>query len=171
MKYSQNWNIDVVFPGIDSPELKTAFKKTENKNQALTAILASLKKNSSNEKIIEAADALQTAEAKLDTIAFYLTAWSSTNYAKAEAGPNFDLLSKILIKYGVQEEKWGKFLAALPEDRFNDFLSDKKAQPIAFILKETREQAGKLLDEKTENVIKELQVDGVHAWWAHYDTI
>ncbi|EJO08906.1 oligoendopeptidase F, partial [Oenococcus oeni AWRIB568] len=92
MKYSQNWNIDVVFPGIDSPELKTAFKKTENKNQALTAILASLKKNSSNEKIIEAADALQTAEAKLDTIAFYLTAWSSTNYGKAEAGPKFDLL-------------------------------------------------------------------------------
>lgn len=31
MKYSQNWNIDVVFPGIDSPELKTAFKKPKTK--------------------------------------------------------------------------------------------------------------------------------------------
>ncbi|MDI4584536.1 M3 family oligoendopeptidase [Oenococcus sp. UCMA 14587] len=171
MKYSQNWNIDVVFPGIDSPELKTAFKKAENENQNLSAILASLKKNSSNEEIIEAADELQTAEAKLDTIAFYLTAWSSANYGKAESGPKFDLLSKILINYGVQEQKWGKFLAALSEDRFNDFLSDKKVQPIAFILKETREQAGELLDEKTEKLIKEFQVDGLHAWSAHYDTI
>ncbi|QAS69831.1 M3 family oligoendopeptidase [Oenococcus sicerae] len=171
MTYSQNWNIDVVFPGIDSPELNAAFKTAADDNQKLAETIASLTEQDENSKILAAADSLQTLEGKLGTIGFYLNAWRSVNYGKAEAGPKFDRLSKIDIDYTAQKQAWGKFLAALSDKRFQSLSADEKAQPIAFILNETRQQAAKLLDDNTEKLINEFQVDALHAWSAHYDTI
>ncbi|MFT9267148.1 M3 family oligoendopeptidase [Oenococcus sp.] len=171
MTYSQNWNIDRVFPGLDSKELESAFQAAEGENPSLAAELAALSETSSNQAILAAADSLQTAEGKLHTIGFYLNAWSSVNYGKSEIGPKFDRLSKIEIDYTVQEQKWGKFLAALSDARFKELLADDKAKPIVFILNESREKAAKLLDDQTEKLINEFQVDALHAWSAHYDTI
>ncbi|WP_439425597.1 M3 family oligoendopeptidase [Oenococcus alcoholitolerans] len=171
MSYSQKWNIDNVFPGIDSKELEDAFLKAKDDINKDQRSVKQLTADSSNEDILKAADSLQQTEGQLHTIGFYINAWASVNYGKPEAGPKFDRLSKLDIDFTAVEQSWGKFLAALDEQNFKELLKDPKSKEIAFILEETRKQASELLDDQTEKLINRFQADALHAWSAHYDTI
>src|SRR5690625_7398877 len=64
-----------------------------------------------------------------------------------------------------------KKIVTIPDDAWKELLKDKDLKETTFTLNEIRDQGKRLLSEAEEELIAELNKDGLAAWSNLYDTV
>ncbi len=170
MSYEQTWELESIFPGgTKSPILK-------EKLQTIARDLAMFKT-----RVIQFTDDLTTfkellkeqeqlEKALLQASTFVNMAHDANikdSHATVIKGEIMVLFSE-LNKIG---NTFTQKLVDLSDQVFSEFLTDTDLAPLAFVLTEQRKKGARLLSEQEENLIAELNKDGLAAWSQVYDTI
>ncbi|MGY3778821.1 M3 family oligoendopeptidase [Isobaculum melis] len=175
MTYSETWDLETIFAGgTTSADLQ------ERMNQ-LKAELALF------EQHVVAWDAQQDKPdyqqfaallALKETVTFgfrqclnFVNCCASANVSDKNATKLAGLLASLNSEYLTAWTLLIKKIGGLSESEFNQLLTSEQFEPIAFVLKETREKAQALLNEPEEVLLNALNIDGIHAWGEHYGRI
>ena len=170
MKYSQTWNLESIYAGgINSDELASKYTSVAIEISDFNQLVS--KAIFSTETIADLAELAQVIESGLGTINTFINGWASVDYGNSIYTTHFDRLGKLLVDYAIPMNKFKKLLLQANERQFNESLSSSKLNPIAFYLRELRNDAKRLLDDDTESLVNQLDLDGQQAWSKHYDTI
>ena len=170
MTYSQNWDLDSIYPGgINSPQLAQKYQLVDDQIKNFDQQVMSSEPTS--EKIADLADLAQTIGSGLGTISIFINGLASVDYGNSVYGPQFNKLGKLFVDFSVPLNKFQKLLLSLDESSFAQALTSPRLEQIAFYLTELRTDAKRLLDDATEALINQFDLDGQQAWSQHYDTI
>ena len=170
MVYSQTWDLDSIYPGgITSPELANKYQSVaddiQNFDQHVSQAQASV------QTIADLSDLAQKIGSGLGTISIFINGWASVDYGNSAYGPHFDKLGQLFVAFSAPMNQFKKLLLSLDSAAFAAALTTDRLAPIAFYLSELRTDAKRLLDDQTEALINQLDLDGQQAWSQHYDTI
>lgn len=171
MTYSQNWNLDRIYPGgIDSPalaeKLTTLTKQITAFNQQTTS---STELNFDN--LVTLTQDAQTIQSGLSTAGLFVNALAAADYGNDRYQPYQNKIAKLAADYQTPLNNFAKLLAQLSANDFATFQALPAVQSVAFHLNELRQGAKRLLDPATEALLNQYQLDGLKAWSKHYDTI
>ncbi|KAI3473804.1 hypothetical protein Pfo_030939 [Paulownia fortunei] len=83
----------------------------------------------------------------------------------------WDLESNLWVAFSTPLNRFQKLLLQLDDATFATAIKTQRLSPIAFYLTELRTDAKRLLDDSTESLINQFDLDGQQAWSQHYDTI
>ncbi|HEY4399485.1 MAG TPA: M3 family oligoendopeptidase [Lactobacillaceae bacterium] len=172
MTYSQNWDLDSIYPGgITSPQLAEKYDWIATQTAAFTKAVNDYHVTADGDfsTLTQLANWAQTIQSGLGTVNLFVTGWSSVDYGNAVYPPHFAKIDALDVEFTAPMDKFSKHLAALSDTDFARLQTD--LPDIAFFLDETRQAAARLLDEGTEQLINTLNLDGQSAWSKHYDTI
>lgn len=168
MALKETWDFNNLYGGnIDSPELKTAIKETEQKITKANDLLS----NITLDQMPLIAQKLQEIQAELYEISAFVGMWQAAFYTDTSVKAKFGEIDKLELKFIEAEQTWSRKLAQLNDSEFTKLLNDPQLTEIQFALKEQRQQAQRLLDPTTEKIIAQLQKDALYAWSNHYETI
>ena len=116
-------------------------------------------------------DLAQNIGSGLGTISIFINGWASVDYGNSVYGPHFDKLGQLFVDYTAPMNQFKKLLLSLDDSEFEAILTTDRLLPIKFYLTELRTDAKRLLDDQTEALINQFDLDGQQAWSQHYDTI
>ncbi|BDR58136.1 M3 family oligoendopeptidase [Xylocopilactobacillus apicola] len=168
MNLKETWDLSTLFGGdLDSPELKSALKKTDE----LIELVKSTLENAHPGDFPSIATKIQNAEAELGEISSFIGMWQAVHYSDQRVSVYYGKIQNLVLKITQVEQSWGRKLAELSETEFDELLSKPEMAPIAFTLKEQRDKSVRLLDPSTEYLLQKLQQDALDAWSSHYETI
>ncbi|KAA8369760.1 M3 family oligoendopeptidase [Leuconostoc carnosum] len=170
MTYSQTWNLESIYPGgINSPELMAKYDLVAEQIHLFAEAVD--KAEASAETIANLSDLAQTIGSGLGTINIFINGWASVDYGNSIYSPHFDKLGKLFVDFSAPLNKFQKLLLTLDDASFERVIHSERLTDIAFYLSELRTNAKRLLDDDTESLINQLDLDGQQAWSKHYDTI
>lgn len=175
MTYSLNWDLDSLFTGgIHSAQLKAKLKQIKTDTAALGDLLDRWDATSDApgfQQFIKLITQLQTLEAGLAQANLFVSSIGSADIANPAVAPTEDRLRNLDTQLQTVSNKLNKVLVQVPDAQFAAMLNLPALQPIAFNLTEMRDAGKELLDDKTENLINQLNLDGKAAWSSHYDSL
>lgn len=174
MKYSNTWDLDAIFPGgTKSPQLR-------EKLHGLTDQIGDYERMVTQWNVPEQATAgfvktllhkKETVENGLEQAGTFVQMWQDSfmddPHANVVMGQVMDLTAKmeninvLLIKK----------LVSIPGRDWDALFADKELREVSFALNEIRMKGKRLLSEKEERIITELNKDGLTAWSRIYDTV
>lgn len=175
MKYKQNWDLDVIFPG--GYNSKQAQQKLEDITKQINELQDKLNnfENDDNElnfailvNILKKRDKINDG---IKELSVFWTAHQSDDFNNREITPKLNKVNELYSKFGNCEITLAYIFKKLSDDNFERFLKLPETKEIAFNLKELRKDANELLDKNTEKAINQLSIDGLTGWSNHYDTI
>ncbi|MGY3743039.1 M3 family oligoendopeptidase [Leuconostoc inhae] len=170
MSYSQKWNLDSIYPGgINSPQLAQKYQLIDDQIKNFNQQILASKPTAEN--IADLADLAQTIGSGLGTVSIFINGLASVDYGNSIYSPQFNKLGKLFVAFSAPLNKFQKLLLSLDESSFTQALKSPRLEPIAFYLTELRTDAKRLLDDATEALINQFDLDGQQAWSQHYDTI
>ncbi|WP_294974431.1 M3 family oligoendopeptidase [uncultured Leuconostoc sp.] len=170
MSYSQKWDLDSIYPGgINSPQLVQKYQLIDDQIKNFNQQVLTPKPTA--EKIADLADLAQTIGSGLGTVSIFINGLASVDYGNSIYGPQFNKLGKLFVAFSAPLNKFQKLLLSLDDSSFAQALKSPRLKPIAFYLTELRTDAKRLLDDTTEALINQFDLDGQQAWSQHYDTI
>ncbi|MCT4396726.1 M3 family oligoendopeptidase [Periweissella beninensis] len=175
MAYSQNWNLENIFAGgISSPTLKKKLllitDQTADFSQKITNYnLSNDQPNYQN--FIDLTTLAQKIEAGLLQASVFVNALISDDFSNTTLSAKAAKINVLKATYAQPLGKFKQLLAKIEPNSWAIILKLPTIKPIAFALTEMRQQAVELLDDNTENLLKQLELDGLSAWSSHYDTI
>lgn len=170
MVYSQTWDLDSIYPGgITSPELANKYQTVAQDIQIFAQQVAQAQPSA--ETIADLSDLAQKIGAGLGTISIFINGWASVDYGNSAYGPHFDKLGQLFVAFAAPMNQFKKLLLQLDDTEFAAALATERLRPIQFYLTELRTDAKRLLDDHTEALINQFDLDGQQAWSQHYDTI
>lgn len=173
MKYQTTWNLDAIFPGgTKSPALQTKLQKIKDGIAEYQSLIRAW-------DIGEAvsAEPFKAILAKQEEILKGLgqagtfvqmshDANTKDEYANVVMGQVIDLSSEVENS----STSFTKKLVAIDDEQWEALLHDPQLNEVAFALNEIRNKGKRLLSEAEENIITELNKDGITAWSRLYDT-
>jgi len=169
MTYSQNWNLDSIYSGgIEGSDFQSTLKSI---TEALTSFEQSFQPTNDISKLVDATLKLQKLDSTLRTLNVYVNALTSADYTNPNYRPYQSKLDHLSVEYQNVLADYSRALAALDDMTFAELINEEQLQPIAFYIRELRQSASRMLDATTEQLINQLQLDGLTAWSSHYDTI
>lgn len=174
MTYSLNWNLDTIYPGgIHSPEFADKLKLLAQQITDLKTAIDNydLASDASFKKFAQLVADNQTIFSGLRTAALFVNALSAADYTNSEYRPYQTKVSELSVAYQTPLNTFAKLLTTFSDADFEQALTESSVKPVAFHLKELRDQANRLLDDQTEQLLNTLRLDGLDAWSEHYDTI
>lgn len=175
MTYSQNWDLDSIFKGgIESPQLEEKLELINKQTEIFKQDLENYNINTDQPtfyKFIDLTNQAQTIEAGIHQVNIFVTALISDDFTNPNLSSKSAQISNLWANYNQPNLKFKKSLADIDQTTWQKIIKLPDLLDIAFILNEMRIQANKLLDDKTENLITQLSLDGINAWSSHYDTI
>lgn len=166
------WDVSNVFPGLESPEFKSAVKETEFRIKELTNYfqthLAPLTDQSSDQQFNSSLgiylDLLNTTITLQGKISNYLYAFISTDSYNKLAQKNLSEFEQLTIetrKHEVVFKSWLKQFS----NRIDTVLNlGGNAGAHAFYLKETIDQSQFMMSTAEESLAAELNLSGATAW-------
>lgn len=170
MTYSQTWDLESIYPGgINSPKLMAKYDLVAEQIHSFTEAVDQAE--ASAETIANLSDLAQTIGSGLGTINIFINGWASVDYGNSIYSPHFDKLGKLFVDFSAPLNKFQKLLLTLDDASFERVIHSERLTDIAFYLSELRTNAKRLLDDNTESLINQLDLDGQQAWSKHYDTI
>lgn len=170
MGYSQTWDLESIYPGgISSPALEAKYQAVAQDIKLFEQDLISAE--TSADSLADLSDLAQKIGSGLGTISIFINGWASVDYGNSIYGPHFAKLGQLFADFATPMNKFKKLLLSLNESAFRDVLKTPRLEPIAFYLSELRTDAKRLLDDQTETLINQFDLDGQQAWSQHYDTI
>lgn len=175
MKYSLNWDLDSLFSGgINSAQLKAKLAQLKTAIAALGDLLDRWDAASDApqyQQFIKLINQLQAIEAGIGQAGLFISAVGSADINNPEVAPVNARLSHLETEAENVSGKLKKVLVQVPNANFTAMLTQPDLQPLAFNLREMRDEGKELLDDKTEALISRLDLDGKSAWSAHYDSL
>jgi len=170
MTYSQTWDLESIYPGgINSPELMAKYDLVAEQIHSFAEAVDQAE--ASAETIANLSDLAQSIGSGLGTINIFINGWASVDYGNSIYSPHFDKLGKLFVDFSAPLNKFQKLLLTLDDASFERVIHSERLTDIAFYLSELRTNAKRLLDDDTESLINQLDLDGQQAWSKHYDTI
>ncbi|KAB8126657.1 M3 family oligoendopeptidase [Gracilibacillus oryzae] len=170
MKYNDTWDLESIFSGgTESEELQTKLKETEHQMNAYRTLLKDwegsvdlfktiLEKRESIEKSLEQASTF---------VHMWHDAYMNDEHANVVKGQIMELYSEMQKLSNIFTKK----LVEMANNEWDHLLEDKDLQKVSFALNEIRDEGKRLLSEQEEELIAELNKDGLAAWSSLYDTV
>ncbi|MFC6288808.1 M3 family oligoendopeptidase [Levilactobacillus angrenensis] len=175
MTYALTWDLDSLFPGgINSAQLKTKLTQTQSAIASLGDLLDRWDAASdapAYHQFVKLMTQLQKIAAALGQMGIFITAVGSADVNNPDVAPMEAELRNLGTQADNVSGKLKKVLVQVPDANFTAMLATPALQPIAFNLKEMRDDGKELLDDKTEALISRLNLDGKAAWSSHYDSL
>lgn len=175
MTYSLNWDLETLFSGgIHSAQLKAKFSQIKTDTASLGDLLDRWDVTTDApdyHQFTKAVNQLQAIAAGIGQAGIFITAIGSADIANPDVAPMDARLQHLSTQFQTVSDKLEKVLVQVPDDHFNAMLARPELAPIAFNLREMRDHGKELLDDKTESLINQLDLDGKSAWSAHYDSL
>lgn len=169
MPYSQNWNLDNIYAGgIEGTDFQSALTNVAHDLDTLTV---DVQPTTDVQTLVDIAYRLQATDSTLRTLSVFVNALTSADYTNPAYRPYQSKLDKLAVTYQNILAIYSRTLAALDAQTFAIFQAQPTIEPIAFYVNELRQSAARMLDAKTEELMNQLQLDGLTAWSSHYDTI
>ncbi|SER32513.1 oligoendopeptidase, pepF/M3 family [Gracilibacillus ureilyticus] len=173
MNYNDTWDLDSIFPGgTTSEELQAKLQEVKHQIKEYDSLL-----NNSDEEI-KTAGALkailqnrESIDKGLGQASTFVNMWHDAfmndEHATVVKGQILELYSDIQKLSNVFKKK----LVVISDTEWVNLLNDGDIKEVAFALKEIREEGKRLLSDGEEELIAELNKDGLAAWSSIYDTI
>lgn len=175
MKYSLNWDLDSLFSGgINSAQLQTKLMEIKTATATLGDLLDRWDAASDAphyQQFLKLITQLQTIATGIGQAGIFITAVGSADVNNPDVAPMEAQLRDLSTQADNVSGKLKKVLVQVPDVNFAEMLAQPDLKPIAFNLKEMREDGKELLDDKTEALISRLNLDGKAAWSSHYDSL
>ncbi|AIG66055.1 M3B subfamily peptidase [Weissella ceti] len=169
MAYSQNWNLETIYAGGVEGQ---AFQTTLNTVEAdLNTFAHDFKPTTDITTLVDYSLRLQALDSTLRTLNVFLNALTSADYTNPKFRPFQSRLDNLAVSYQNSLDAYSRVLAELDDQTFIQFQTHADIAPIAFYVAELRQSAGRMLAPETEQLVNQLQLDGLTAWSSHYDTI
>ncbi|WP_010097318.1 M3 family oligoendopeptidase [Ornithinibacillus scapharcae] len=173
MKYVDTWDLESIFPGgTKSEELQVKLKDIEKQINEYQILLRDWDYQT------QSVDAFKTILSKQETIGkglgqsstfvqMWHDAYTNDEHANVVKGQIMNLFSDVQKLSNTFTKK----LVEIPDTDWNNLLEDKDLAEVSFSLNETRDDGKRLLSEAEEELIAELNKDGLAAWSNLYDTV
>lgn len=175
MTYSLNWDLDTLFSGgIHSAQLKTKLAQIKTSTASLGDLLDRWDAASDAptfQQFIKLINQWQAIGAGIGQARLFITAVGSADIQNPDVAPMDAQLQTLGTQFQTVNDRLEKALVQIPDTLFAAMLDQPELQPIAFNLTEKRNNGKELLDDKTENLINQLDLDGKSAWSSHYDSL
>lgn len=174
MVYSQNWDLDSIFPGgIQSPQLADKYTTIQEqiKDFAKKVTTYNPSEDQQFNQLADLADLAQSIGAGLGTVNIFVNGLLSTDYGNSIYTPHLTKIGQLWVDFTNPLNQFQKVLRQFDDDTFAKIQKHERLAPIAFYLNELRDEAQRLLDDQTESLINKFALDGQNAWSQHYDTI
>lgn len=175
MTYSLNWDLDSLFSGgIHSAQLKAKFTQITTSTAVLGDLLDRWDATSDAPDFAQFTKLItqfQTIGAALGQAGIFITAVGSADIQNPDVAPREAELQTLQTQFQTISDKLEKVLVQVPDKTFTQLLALPALKPIAFNLQDMRDHGKELLDDKTENLINQLNLDGKSAWSSHYDSL
>lgn len=169
MAYSQNWNLETIYAGgVEGQAFQTTLQKVE---QDLNTFALDFKPTTDMTVLVDYALRLQSLDSTLRTLNVFLNALTSADYTNPKFRPFQSRLDNLAVIYQNSLDAYSRVLADLDDQAFHNFQEQDDIAPIAFYVAELRQNASRMLAPETEQLVNQLQLDGLTAWSSHYDTI
>ncbi|WP_288700360.1 M3 family oligoendopeptidase [uncultured Secundilactobacillus sp.] len=170
MTYSLNWDLDSIFSGgVHSPAL----------TKKITTLLSELTDLDQAAKATEMPIAgladfiaqLQKTAAGVAQVSVFATALQSDDITNEAVKPLLDQTQQLQVRVDTIQKGLQRRLSQLSETDFHHLLEAPQLGVIAFNLTEMRQLGQTLLPADQEHLISQLNLDGLHAWSSHYDSL
>jgi oligoendopeptidase F len=172
-----HWNLDSIFPGLDSNALEAALEDHRNQIESLDQYLethAIARTGQVPELESESADRLTSLIERMNAIAIlhstlsaYIGGHVSTDSFNTNASRRMSELEMVSVRFsqqGVRVRGWLGLLAESGVD-LEKLISDHQSlQEHAFFLHEMVEESRYLMSEEEEDLASELSLPGALAW-------
>lgn len=173
MKYIDTWDLEAIFPGgTKSEALQEKLQTVEKDIEAYKALLTNWDVHADNsvetlKEIIEIQEKIGVGLSQAGTfVNMYQSAYMDDENASVVMGQVIQLASYV----DIEGNRFAKKLVAITDEAWKELLNDAAIAEIAFALTEVRDNGKRLLSEAEENIITELNKDGITAWSQLYDT-
>ncbi|MCW0953346.1 M3 family oligoendopeptidase [Weissella ceti] len=169
MTYSQNWNLENIYAGgVDGQDFQSTLAAVATDLNALNTEVAPMIEI---QDFVAMANRLQKLDSTLRTLNVFVNALTSADYTNPKYRPFQNKLDNLSVMYQNILDNYSRALATLDDATFAEFQAHADIVPVAFYVAELRKSAERMLDPQTEQLMNQLQLDGLTAWSSHYDTI
>lgn len=173
MKYVDTWDLDSIFPGgTISPELQEKLKSIKAEIEEYRSHIQNwhFEDNKSTEpvkEILKKQEKILSGLGQAGTfVHMFHDAYTNDEYANVVMGQVIDLSSEVENITTTLTKKY----VAIADTEWQSLLADPELATVSFRLNEIRDQGKRLLSEEVENIITELNKDGLSAWNRLYGT-
>lgn len=170
-KYSQVWDLDVIFSGGSSSEqLQTFLTGLDSELRAFQSELdvAADKDVAAWAGYVVRAQEIGMKVREVGAFISCLTSQDTTDEAAKLLTGNVKRLSSL---YASSMTSIDEQLLAFDEKQWEQFTKQEEMKAVLFNLNERRQQAKERLSGEQEKLVQKLAVDGYHAWGDFYNTI
>ncbi len=162
--FSLNWNLDSLFPGgSQSPALHSALHHLKHQLQSFKRNLKQL--SDIKKGILH----FQELEGHCRDLQYFIGCLLSQNVEDQEALQLQSQITQLKANCDSLGEELNALLFQLDEKTFVNLLADPEIQPIAFSLRERRQQSKEKLPVEQERLAHQLGIDGYQGWHDIYD--
>lgn len=169
------WDLDSIFSGgSDSEQLQTYFQETEALLEQLDTRMTSFAKQpveTSIENFIELVNLIRMTRVHIGEISAFISCLTAQDVTDKKAKLLVGNRSRLGAQFAKLMTNFDLALAEIPEQRWQELLKEPAIAPITFVLNEHRNEAQEKLPAEQEALLKDLAVDGYHAWGELYNTI
>lgn len=164
--FSLRWNLDSIFKGgSKSPALHAALHHLKHQLQYFTQKFKQLS------DIKTGVLHFQDLEGQCLDLQSFIECLLSQDVTDQEAVQLHSQITQLKASCESLAEQLNALLAQLPEPMFASLIVDPDIQPIAFHLKEKRQQAKDKLPVEQERLVHQLSVDGYQGWNNIYSAV
>lgn len=174
MKYLDTWDLESIFSGgTKSAQLQEKIGEMKEAIKQYEVKLNQWEYKADTQSVLEFKELLAIQEdigkslGQAGTfVRMWLDAYMDDEHGAVVYGQIMELYSEVTKLSTIYMKK----LVNISDAEWNDFLQDEQLAEVAFSLTETRDDGKRLLSEAEENLIAELDKDGLAAWSNLYDT-
>ncbi|WP_051237700.1 M3 family oligoendopeptidase [Lacticigenium naphthae] len=172
--YSQNWDLDSLFPGIHSTELENRFNQIESNLAIIKSKITSWNFEDDAlefQRFQEIIHYYENLSVSIEQVGTYLNGVISADVQNQDAKMKFGKLSDFGSQFDTVDTLLSKKISMLSDIEWSKILEVTPVAKRSFVLSEKRDLARDFLSEEEETIINALSVDGIHGWSQHYDSI
>lgn len=175
MKYEQTWDLERIFPGgTQSKQLQEKLKTVKNNLNTYEKLVHNWTFVNQEESLESFKELLKLKElinkglGQCRTfVRMWLDAYMDDSHGNVVYAQVMDLYSEKTKTDNILTKK----IVQIPEEQWQTFLQDDELMEISFGLQEIREKGKRLLSDAEEELLADLNKDGLSAWGKLYDTI
>ncbi len=175
-KYQRQWNLDNVYPDVDSKEFKKDYEYLQNEVNSLLEKARKLPNIDENKKTAELWEKFFKEQDEYVLILGQMFGYinnKSSAYAEEDIYPVWlGKLTNIAVKLSPIDIKIRFQLKNCDDTTFEKFINNSDyLKEIQFSIRETRKNALYMMDKDREELSAKLSQDGIRAWGRLYDKI
>lgn len=174
MNYSMKWDLESIYPSIDSTELETDFSKWSEKISDLSEKINHWNPEQDKPNYESMKSILEDQNALIPEVSeagSFINGTLSADVNNSKSKSLIGRLSVLFSDFSSATVPFYKKLTVISDEDWSKLLELDYFKSFTFNLSESREQAKQLLSEKEESLLSKLSIDGIEGWEQHYDSI